>query len=207
MVPKRIAFFGSSSIYGTADYEVGGFVNRFRLWYESISLQHRVYNLGIWGEQTSSLADRIASEASRRSPHLILIYPGFNDCRREGSPSSPNAISIEDYREAMRELISNAQAVAETVVVTGYPFDEARTTPYVGTDSYYLFRDAEEYTSVLVAIANERKAGVLDFFSRLRDQDLNTLLAPDGLHGNAQGHELLFTITREFFRDAFNLGT
>jgi hypothetical protein len=84
MPPGRIVIFGSSSICGTADYELGGFVNRFRFWYESIDSSYRVYNMGIWGEQTRGVIDRIAPEASVRRPHLIMVYPGFKDCRRQG---------------------------------------------------------------------------------------------------------------------------
>lgn len=205
MTPKRIAFFGSSTIYGTADHEAGGFVSRFRLWYESIDPEHRVYNLGIWGEQTRSLIDRIAPEASCRRPHLIMIYPGFNDCRRQGFPDSPNTVPLPRFREAMRELITNAQAITETVVMTGYPFDESRTSPFANTDSHYLLRDAEAYTAALIDMANDRAARVLDFFALLRGEEMRDLLAPDGLHCNAQGHERLFALTRDFFQNTYGL--
>ncbi|WP_425400692.1 SGNH/GDSL hydrolase family protein [Aeoliella sp.] len=205
--PRRIAFFGSSSIYGTADDEVGGFVNRFRLWYEAIDSQHRVYNLGIWGEQTRSLIDRIVPEAARRRPQLIMVYPGFNDCRRDGSSDRPNTVALDPYREAMRQLISNAQTVAETVVITGYPFDETNTTPYIGTESYYLLCDAELYSDVLRTVAKEREASVLDFFAQLQGEAIHPLLAPDGLHCNSRGHELLFSLTRNFVCDMFDLGS
>lgn len=204
-MPKRIVIFGSSSIYGTADAECGGFVNRFRLWYESVDARHRVYNLGIWGEQTRGLIDRLASEATRRRPHLIMIYPGFNDIRREGSADSPNAVSLSEFREMMTELLTIAQAITETVIVTGYPFDEARTTPYAKTDSYYLLRDAEAYTNALVAVANARRAKVLDFFASQRKDDANQVLATDGLHRNARGHELLFRATQQFFRETYKI--
>ena len=203
MAPRRIAFFGSSTIYGTADSELGGFVNRFRLWYESVDPRHRVYNLGIWGEQTRSLIDRIDSESSRRRPHLIMIYPGFNDCRRDGSADQPNVLALEDFREAMRELISRAQAVTETVVLTGIPFDDTRTTPYPNTSSYYLLRDAEEYTQALRSVAQEQDARILDFFAALIDHDMRNLLADDGLHGNADCHERLYRLTRDFVSDTY----
>ncbi len=73
------------------------------------------------------------------------------------------------------------------------------------TDSYYLLRDAKEYTNQLVAAAKERGARVLNLFTSLRNQDMGSLLASDGLHGNAKCHELLFTILRDYFRDEFEL--
>lgn len=207
MPPRRIAFFGSSTIYGTADGEFGGFVNRLRLWYESIDERNRVYNLGIWGEQTRSLIQRLSLEATARRPHLIMVYPGFNDSRRTGSLEAPNAVSIERFRDLMRELIAAAQAVSETVVMTGYPFDETRTTPFSGTDSYYLLDDAATYTNEIVAVASAQGARILDFFSILQEEDMNPLLAADGLHGNARCHERLFSITRDFMMSEFGAGT
>jgi lysophospholipase L1-like esterase len=205
MPPRRIAIFGSSTIYGTADKECGGFVNRLRLWYESIDERNRVYNLGIWGEQTRRLIQRLPVEAFARRPHLIMLYPGFNDSRRDGGLEASNAVSIEQFRDLMGELISAAKGVSETVVMTGFPFDETRTTPFSGTDSYYLIHDAEAYSKELVAVANAQGARILDFFYILQNRDMNPLLAEDGLHGNAKCHELLFSITRDFVMSEFGL--
>lgn len=205
MPPRRIAIFGSSTIYGTADKECGGFVNRLRLWYESIDGRNRVYNLGIWGEQTRRLIQRLPVEAIARRPHLIMVYPGFNDGRRVGGPKASNAVSIEQFRGLMGELISAAKGVSETVVMTGFPFDEARTTPFSGTDSYYLLHDAKAYSNELVAVASAQGARILDFFSIFQNEDMNPLLAEDGLHGNAKCHELLFDITRDFVMSEFSV--
>ena len=103
-IPKRIVAFGSSSVHGTGDSESGGFINRFRLWHESENPKNKVYNLGIWGETTDQLIARIVDEAVARRPHLILIYPGFNDIRREGSSESPN--SIDDSRASFPSAVS-----------------------------------------------------------------------------------------------------
>jgi len=106
----------------------------------------------------------------------------------------------------MGELISSAKAVSETVVMTGIPFDETRTTPFSGTDSYYLRQDAEAYSSELVAVARAQGARILDFFSLLKNDDMGPLLAEDGLHGNAKCHERLFAITRDFVMSEFGEG-
>ncbi|MEM9729475.1 MAG: G-D-S-L family lipolytic protein, partial [Myxococcota bacterium] len=97
MLPRRITVFGSSTVYGTADDQVGGFVQRLRLWHEARDSRNRVYNLGIWGEQTSALLQRLASEARARQPHLILIYAGFNDSRRLDAPDGPNATPVDAF--------------------------------------------------------------------------------------------------------------
>ncbi|MGD9544304.1 MAG: SGNH/GDSL hydrolase family protein [Methylocystis sp.] len=205
MPPRRIVIFGSSTIYGTADKDCGGFVNRLRLWRESIDARNRVYNLGIWGEQTPNLIQRLPLEAAARRPHLIMAYPGFNDSRRDGRRDAPNAVSLGQFRVMMEELISSAKAISETVVMTGIPFDESRTTPLSGTDSYYLLHDAEAYSNELVSVARAQGARILDFFSILQNEDMSPLLADDGLHGNAKCHERLFHMTREFMMSEFSI--
>ena len=136
-----------------------------------------------------------------------MLYPGFNDSRRDGSLEASNAVSIEQFRGLMRELIAASKAISETVVMTGYPFDESRTTPFSGTDSYYLLQDVEAYSKELVAVASAQGARILDFFSILQNEHMNPLLAADGLHGNARCHELLFEITRDFVISEFGVGT
>lgn len=198
MIPRRILCFGASTIYGSQDEELGGFVTRLRLWSESQHPRNRVYNLGIWGEQTNSLLARLPSEAQARRADLLIIYPGFNDSRRIGSREAENVVSLADFKSLMLELIDLAQAQAPTLMLTGYPFKESHTSPIEGTEAYYLFADAEEYSATLAEAARERGAGLIDFFSDLKNSDMSPLLSPDGLHGNAQCHQMMFERIRDY---------
>ena len=206
MLPRRITVFGSSSVYGTADREMGGFVQRLRLWHEAIDHRHRVYNLGIWGEQTPALIRRIAPEARARRPHLILIYPGFNDSRRIDAPDGPHAIALNAFAGLMRELLSAALDVAPTAVMTGVPFDETRTQPYLGTNAFYRLEDARQYHEALADVAASFDVNVLDFFNHFRNTDMTPLLAADGLHGNAACHRQLFELTKRFLEAEYVVG-
>ncbi|MEM8681334.1 MAG: GDSL-type esterase/lipase family protein [Planctomycetota bacterium] len=197
-IPRRLVFFGSSSIYGTNDVELGGFVNRLRLWHEQQDPRNRVYNLGIWGEQTCDLVKRIGVEAPARRPHALFIYPGFNDCRRLDDAGGELATPLEQFAELMHDLLSTSAAIAPTVVMTGYPFDESRTQPYQGTSVFYGLRDARQYTKRLIMVAKSLEIKVIDFFGKLAETDMAPLLAADGLHANAVGHQRLCDITRRF---------
>ena len=203
MIPKRIVFAGSSSIHGRGDTAVGGFVHRFRLWHESCDPRHFVYELGIFGESTQSLISRVGSEAAVRRPHLIALYPGFNDIRRDGGVHSDNASSLNDFGAAMRSLISERDSTTPVLMMTGFPFDEARTTPYRGSDSFYLRKDAEAYTEVLRSVCEDCNVPILDYFSLWASRELGELLAEDGLHANPAGHQLLFEQLRDFIVDTY----
>lgn len=191
MIPKRIAAFGSSSVYGSYDSEMGGFINRFRLMHESKNPAHRVYNLGVWGESITALTARIANEALARQPHLILIYPGFNDLRRQGSCAAAPAMTIEEFANSIDNLISAATNVAPVLMMSGYPFDQNRTQPLQGTDLYYNIPDASHYSDVLREVCVKSKVKLLDYFSLYKNKDLTTFWSNDGLHFNAAGHQLL----------------
>jgi len=198
MFPRRIVALGSSSIHGRGDAELGGFIHRFRLWHEAQSPNNFVYQLGIFGESTESLIKRLPTEAGIRSPHLILLYPGFNDIRREGAESSENTVSIEDFRSSMAALVECSLKISPTFLLTGFPFEEAKTKPYLGSDWYYLRSDAARYTDVLRQVCEERSCPILDYFKTWSSDEMSDLLADDGLHCNPKGHGKLYRELREF---------
>lgn len=204
MVPRRIVFAGSSSIHGRGDIELGGFVHRFRLWHESGSPRNFVYELGIYGESTTSLISRLVAEASARSPRLIALYPGFNDIRRDGSVESGSACPEDTFRASIVSLIAAAQSVAPALMMTGFPFDQKRTAPYQRSRSYYLRADAEKYTRIVRSVCVETGVPVLDFFALWSSLELNDLLAEDGLHANPAGHRLLFEQLRDYLVDEYS---
>lgn len=203
MFPRRIVALGSSSVYGRGDSELGGFINRLRLWHESQSPHNFVYQLGICGESTDSLIKRLPTEAGIRRPHLILLYPGFNDIRREGAKSSENAVPLEDFRSSLVALVECALRISPTVMLTGFPFDEAKTTPHPGSDWYYLRFDAARYTDVMRQVCEERSCPILDYFKNWRADETSDLLAEDGLHCNPKGHEKLYRELREFLEHKY----
>ncbi len=204
MFPRRIVALGSSSIHGRGDSELGGFIHRLRLWHEAQGPRNFVYQLGIFGETTDRLIQRLSIEAGARRPHLIILYPGFNDIRREGAESSENAVSIEDYSSSMAALVESALKISPTLMLTGFPFDEAKTRPYLSSDWYYLRSDAARYTDVLRQVCAERSCLVLDCFANWGSDDISDLLAEDGLHCNPKGHERLYRELREFLEENYS---
>ncbi|WP_299494882.1 GDSL-type esterase/lipase family protein [uncultured Shewanella sp.] len=192
MLPKRIVALGSSSIYGRGDDEYGGFIHRLRLWYESLNAKHFVYSLGVFGEGTEDLIHRVATESAPRRPELMVLYPGFNDIRREGSVNAKNVISIDDFVYSMEKLIDTAQSFSPVLMLTGVPFIEEKTTPFGQSNSYYLHSDAQYYTQGIREVCAKKNAMLLDYFTLCANVPLKELLSSDGLHCHALGHQWLF---------------
>ena len=117
--------------------------------------------------------------------------------------ASGNAASEAEFQQAMKLLISEAQTVAPVLMMTGFPFDETRTTPYPGTESFYLLKDAEVYTNIVRTVCAESAVPVLDYFDLWSKRAQGDLLAEDGLHANPSGHQLLFEQLRDFLSDTY----
>ncbi|WP_226648850.1 GDSL-type esterase/lipase family protein [Microbulbifer variabilis] len=201
--PKKIAFIGSSSIYGRGDTELGGFVQRFRFRFEPLNPKNLVYALGIFGENVVSLTQRVSSELSVRRPHLIGLYPGFNDICRIGGEESENTVALDFFRQSILELLQASRKIAPSFVMTGIPFDERRTTPYRDSDSYFFQKDAQLYSQVVREVALSEGTPVLDFESLWGPLEIIPLLSEDGLHANPVGHQLLCEQTWDYISENY----
>ncbi|GAA5442987.1 hypothetical protein Misp06_01163 [Microbulbifer sp. NBRC 101763] len=197
-IPRKIIFIGSSSVYGRGDSELGGFVQRFRLRFEDLNPKNLVYSLGVFGEAVASLIVRASHELPLRRPHLIGIYPGFNDICRVGGVMEETAVALDSYRQAMLQLLQTSKMIAPTFVMTGIPFNELRTTPFHNSDSYFFRSDAKLYTQVVREVAAIEMIPILDFDKLWRNRPLYKLLSEDGLHANPSGHQLLYEQTWDF---------
>ncbi|MFA0809794.1 GDSL-type esterase/lipase family protein [Microbulbifer epialgicus] len=202
-VPRKVVFIGSSSIYGKDDTELGGFVQRFRFRFEALDPKNLVYSLGVFGENVASLAVRLSYELPPRRPHLIGVYPGYNDICRIGGPKARSAVTLDLFRQAMQQLLQASKMIAPTFVMTGIPFDELRTTPLQNSNIYFFRSDAALYAEIIREVAVTETIPILDFDILWRKQELVKFLSEDGLHANAEGHQLLYEQTWDFVSKNF----
>lgn len=103
----------------------------------------------------------------------------------------------------MESLSSERESFVPLLMMTGFPFDEKLTTPYQGTESYYLRKDADVYTDILRSVCEDNDVPILDYFSLWSTREREGLLAEDGLHANPAGHQLLFEQLRDFIVDTY----
>ena len=72
ITPKIVAI-GDSLIYGRHDAFVGGWIGRLRSWLENKNQWSAVYNLGIGGNDTYRLLNRMDGELSVRNFNAIIM--------------------------------------------------------------------------------------------------------------------------------------
>ena len=194
-LPPRIIAFGSSTILGRMDAAYGGFVARLRAHHEAQATKNIVYNLGIWGDTILGMINRI-SEVKIRKPHLIILYLGFNDIVRTGAGNALQSKPLDESLSEVQSLLNLLKDIAPVIFITGFPFDDSKTTPYLKGDSYYRLDDAKIYTEKLITLCSNAGIKVLDLFHNWPNDP--SLLDSDGLHANTAGHEEIFNKLIEF---------
>jgi lysophospholipase L1-like esterase len=194
----RHILFGDSIGFGVGDYQNGGWATQLRLFIDQQrkTKEHNLINLSISGDNTRLLLARMEREARLRmrdnppQEFTILIAIGTNDSKLDKSHPEKD-ISIEEYEDNLRQLITIAESLSQEVILIGLlPVEEAKTTPYK-ENSHYLNERLAAYNQVILKVAQEKQLKFVDFFPEWKKLDLTKLFA-DGLHPNTEGHRMMF---------------
>jgi lysophospholipase L1-like esterase len=196
----RILVFGDSIVYGGWDTE-GGWVDRLKRGYHRQYVSsggkdiHEIINLGIGGDTSSRIRDRLRAEIefrSQGSSHIVLIFSfGTNDAR---IINDDIATTTERFRENVSAIATTAQAYSDRVMFVGLP---PLSQPKLEFPEYESeFRDSlvQQYDDELAKIVE--KAGLLYVPTRpvFERHGLEGLYSFDGLHPKDEGHQLLHNI-------------
>jgi len=186
----NICIFGDSIAYGAFDPEKGGWANRLRLYLDGRDdFEDGVYNLGILGDDTEGLLERLEAEAKFREPRFLIFAIGINDSQYVISENQ-NRVPIEKFEKNIKELISKARKITDKILFVGLtPIDEAKTTPIPwNTDKMYKNEYVEKYNNKIKEVCESEKIDFIDIFSEMVREDYETMLI-DGLHPDSKGHE------------------
>lgn len=187
---ERIVAIGDSIVAGRIDSRGGGWVSRLQSRFVGANPGRRLlYNLGIAGETSEGLLDRLWSECTLRKPDLILIGIGVNDSRSEGGPEVPPRTEETAFRANLIKSIEISRALARVVFVTMIPIDEQRTRP-LRENIYYSFSTQERYATVTQEVLLSEGVEFVDVYRSWMalSKEARSSLLEDGLHPNADGH-------------------
>ncbi len=107
--PLRIIAIGDSLIYGYGDKEACGWVERLRLNLMNGNGDHVLYNLGIRGDRTEQVKNRLNEEFKHRGeikkkyPDLIILSVGVNDTARLGHHQGRNLTHYDEYNQQIND--------------------------------------------------------------------------------------------------------
>jgi len=194
--PLRVTAFGDSLIYGYGDPVNGGWVEQLRRRWMGTEAGHVLYNLGVRGDTTSQVNQRLEQEFLLRGelrnklPDLIILSIGVNDSPRVGKRS------MTDYDRFTLEIVNlldKAQNLCPVMFVGMVPVDESKM-PFLDC-LHFNHEDQFRYKEATKSACQVRDIPYLDVFDlwQERGQDwINAHLCQDGLHPNSDGYHALF---------------
>lgn len=191
---KTIAIFGDSIAWGAYDVE-GGWVNRLKGFLgERTEDFFVVYNLGISGDSSEDLLNRIGVESAARNPDTIIIAIGANDASYLKSKSD-NYVPMEEFKNNIIEIINEARNFTQEIVFVGITrVDETRTAPVAWNEDIFDTNESiSSYNSAIEDICEEAGLPLIKMDDLLEDGDLD-----DGQHPNSGGHEKIFLRVKDF---------
>lgn len=191
----RILVFGDSIAYGSWAAEYG--------WVELLKREaHRrtvesggstklqVLNLGIGGNSSTKILQRMASEIESRYsaswPFAFIFSFGTND---ERSMNGEVETSIEQFETNVRAIIGEARAHTEKILFVGTPPLGQPVALFKGREySDERVRDYEERLKIILKIESIPFVPVRLAFEQA---GLSALYSYDHLHPNDKGHQLI----------------
>jgi lysophospholipase L1-like esterase len=197
--PKKIVALGDSLIYGFGDPDGGGWVERLRrLWMLPDSPGHVVYNLGVRGDRTMQVQQRLEMEFRHRGelrnrvPDLIILSVGVNDSSRVGKLHGKNYTDFSRFEAEINVLLEQAQQLCPVLFVGMVPVNESKM-PFADC-LYYNHTDQYKYKEVTRLACTGMGIPYLDIFQMWMQQGEKWLcdrISKDGLHPNTLGYQTL----------------
>ncbi|MFN6561660.1 MAG: GDSL-type esterase/lipase family protein [Nostoc sp. ChiSLP01] len=197
--PKKIVALGDSLIYGFGDPEKGGWIEQLRRWWMlPDSAGHVLYNLGVRGDRTQQVAQRLEvefrhrGELRNRVPDLIILSVGVNDSARLARHDGRSYTDFTVFEKEIASLLDLAQQLCPVLFVGMVPVDEAKM-PFLDC-FYYNHADQYRYKEATKIACQRRQIPYLDIFNIWMERGETwrlKRLSHDGLHPNTLGYQAL----------------
>jgi len=200
----RILCFGDSITLGEKDTSKGGWVDRLKTYYfERYKHSSRqlvsVFNLGIGGETTDGLAGRFKAEFDARhikgQNSVVILAYGSNDIVIH---KEKNIVPETYFVRNLKSCIEYAKNLkAKVVLLSLLPVSDDSDNHENQYGHVRREKDICYYNQVLEAIGKKESCYYFDIYSLLCEKGKKEMLAEDGLHPNAHGHQIIYQAIKE----------
>jgi len=153
----------------------------------------KVFNCGVSGETTRQGLERFPAAVQERSPDLLTLQYGLNDCNCWATDRGLPRVSEGAFRANLAEMITRARhfGAREVILATNHPTVRQTVLP-----SGQRYEDANaRYSEIIREVAKETKVVLCDVrsgFERFAEEQLRDLLLPhpDELHLSVRGNRI-----------------
>jgi lysophospholipase L1-like esterase len=199
---KGILAFGDSITFGRGVVPSTGWANKLKKYFESKEFYNGFYNLGIPGDSSNELLQRIETELKARvnyyrkdNTFIVLIAIGINDSRGLGNPNKLQT-SPKQYENNMKKIIKIAKKHTKNVILIGLsPVDES-LMPF--EDTYFSNQTIQKFNHILQEVSKKNNLLYCDMYNKLIKQKNYPKLLVDGVHPTDKGYKLMYEIIKGF---------
>jgi lysophospholipase L1-like esterase len=199
----QLLCFGDSITFGLWDTCQGGWVERLKKLIGVDKQSIRVFNLGISGENSLGLLNRIENELISRKhktkASIIVIAVGANDCCFNKETNS-EYVSPAQYESNLISIFKFCSTHSKNVVFLQItPVVETRTK-IAQSNSFYFNKSVKNYNQILENLCLKFDAPFIKFgLGYFNDDDFDT----DGLHLSQIGHQKIANKVHNYLQNRF----
>ncbi len=188
----RICVLGDSTCSEEYYYSYPNWVALLR---ERFGTEDSIFNLGISGETTQGLLQRVEVECLAREPEVIIICTGANDSRFVNITPESVATPEDEFKDNVEQIIAICKEFTSKIIWIGNtPCVESKTAPTIWSDTeYFVNSSLKRYNDFIKHICLKEKVIFIDMFEKWSKLDYKSILdEEDGLHPNAEGYRLMY---------------
>lgn len=180
-VMNVIVGYGASTMAGSGDSQ-GGFFKRVEQLYKQWHPQTQFVNLGVGGNTTRDMLERLAAVESIPTYDLIVLL-GCNDLPRDNDQFASTRTTLPEYSANLQALLPKIRG-KRSLFISSFSVSSEQT----GVKKM----DFDSYVTAAVQIAGENGYSIWDLYHESQDV-VAKYWAADGLHFNDAGHQLIAT--------------
>lgn len=194
-----IFIFGDSITWGAYDKK-GGWADRIKQDFMKEKLEDMssdrclVYPLGIPGDTSAGLAERLEGEILPRKPYgidpadIFIIAIGINDTRFSIRDNSQN-IEVRKFQENLISILNTLSNFSKKVIFIGLTpvLEDTAASPR----SKYVNAEIKKYDEKIRSFCKSNSVDYVHLYEHMNQPSLSRLLS-DGLHPNTEGHEWMY---------------
>jgi len=138
----------------------------------------------------------LQDELLPRSPEVVFVLLGANDCAHQRDRDDAQLTPPEEYEKNMRAILKTiTSAGARAALITVAPLNERYSLE--DPEAFRTNADVAVCNRILRRLASQRNLRVVDIHTPLAEADVEEVICSDGLHATPAGHGI---IAREVLR-------